>query len=69
MILCNSASENTVKDAVKLAKKFNCPIITPKEKKLEEITFRENAKVMAIADKDLSKAIIDNSQNDFIARI
>lgn len=69
MIVCNSASENTVKDAVKLAKKFGCPIITPVQKKLEDITYRENAKVMAIADKDLSKAIIDNSKNDFIARI
>jgi ribosomal protein L7Ae-like RNA K-turn-binding protein len=69
VLVCNSASENTVKDAIKLAKRFNCPILTPINKKLEDITFRENAKVMAIADKDLSKAIIDNSQNEFIARI
>ena len=69
MIVCGSASENSTKDAIKLAKKFGCPIISPTEKKLEEITHRENAKVMAIADKDLSKAILDNSQNDFIARI
>ena len=68
MLVCNSASENTVKDAIKLAKKFGCPILSPKEKKLEQITYRDNAKVMAIADKDLSKAILDNSENDFIAR-
>jgi hypothetical protein len=69
MIVCSAASENSTKDAIKLAEKFGCPIISPIEKKLEEITHRENAKVMAIADKDLSKAILDNSQNDFIARI
>lgn len=69
MIVCGSASENTVKQAEKLAKKFNCPLIVPKEKKLEEITHRENGKVMAVVDKGLSKAILDNSEKDFIARI
>ncbi len=69
MIVCNTASENTVKDASKLAKRFGCPLLSPKEKTLEQITHRENAKVMAIADVELSKAIIDNSKNDFIARI
>lgn len=68
MLVCNTASENTVKDAVKLAKRFGCPILTPKEKTLEQITHRENAKVMAIADKELSKAVLDNSEKDFIAR-
>lgn len=68
IIVCNSASENTKKDADKLAKKFGCPIIQTKEKTLEEITHRENAKVMAIADKSLSLAIFSNSENDFIAR-
>ena len=68
LIVCSSASENTKKDADKLAKKFNCPIIETKDKSLEEITHRENAKVMAIADKSLSLAILSNSEKDFIAR-
>ncbi|MBQ8426567.1 MAG: hypothetical protein IJX16_02270 [Clostridia bacterium] len=68
MIVCGTASENTVKDAVKLAKRFGCPILSPKEKTLEQITHRENAKVMAIADKELAKAVLDNSEKDFIAR-
>lgn len=69
MIVCSSASENTVKQAKKLARRFGCVLLSPKEKTLEQITHRENAKVMAIADKELSKAILDNSENDFIARI
>lgn len=69
MIVCFSASENTKKEAEKLAKKFRCPLIEPTKKTLEEITHRENAKVMAIADKNLSDAIMQNLEKDFIARI
>ncbi len=69
MIICSSASDNTQKQAEKLAKKFGCPLIATKEKKLEEITHKENGKVMAIVDKGLSKAILDNSEKEFIARI
>lgn len=68
IIICKSASENTVKDALKLANKFHCTAILTKQKTLEEITHRENAKVMAITDSALSKAILDNSKEDFIAR-
>ena len=31
------------------------------------MTFKDNAKVMAVSDKALSKAILDNLENDFIA--
>ena len=61
VIVCSSASENTKKDADKLAKRFNCPV-------LEEFTHRENAKVMSVCDKKLSEAILNNSEEDFIAR-
>ena len=69
MIVCSTASENTKKDAEKLARKFKCPLIEPQVKTLEEITHRENAKVMAIADKKLSEAILNNLEKDFISRI
>ena len=69
MIVCSSASENTKAQAEKIAKKFHCPLIEPTEKTLEEITHRENAKVMAIADKELSNAILSNTEKDFIVRI
>ena len=69
MIVCKSASDNTKKQAEKLAKNFHCPLLETTQNTLEEITHRENAKVMAIADKSLSNAILDNSEKDFIARI
>lgn len=69
MIVCSSASDNTKKDAQKLANKFNCPIFISVTKTLEQITNKANAKVMAIADKALSKAILENLENDFIAII
>ena len=66
VIVCKSASENTVKDAVKLAKKLHCKIIQTKVDLLEEIIHRANTKVMALADKDLAIAVINNSENYFI---
>lgn len=68
VIVCKSASDNTKKEADKLAKKFHCPILETKKITLEELTHRENAKVMAIADKSLSLAVLSNSDEDFIAR-
>ena len=68
LIVCNSASENTKSEAVKVANKYHCPLIMTVTAKLEEITHRENAKVMAIADKALAKAILDNIKNDFIVK-
>ena len=68
MLVCNTASENTKKEADKLAKKFNCPMLETKSKSLEQITHRENAKVMAVCDKQLSDAILNNSEEDFTQR-
>jgi len=65
LVVCCSASENTIKDAKKVASKYHCPIIITKKIKLEDITFKENSKVMAITDKALAKAILDNCNNDF----
>ena len=66
LIVCNTASDNTKAEAEKVAKKYRCPLVITKTEKLEDITHRENAKVMAIADKALAKAILDNIENDFI---
>ena len=69
VIVCRSASENTKKEAEKLAKRFRCPLLETVTKLLEEYTHRGNAKVMTVADKGLAKAIMDNSEKDFIARV
>ena len=68
MLICRSASENTIKDAIKLAKRLGCKLLFTARRDLSEFTHRDNAKVMAIADKGLASAIIDNSENDFIER-
>ena len=65
LIVCCSASENTKEQAQKVASKYHCPMIITNEIKLEQITFKENSKVMAITDKSLAKAILDNCKNDF----
>ncbi len=68
LIVCNSASENTKDEAIKVANKYHCPLIMTNTAKLEDITHRENAKIMAVADKTLAKAILDNIENDFIVK-
>ncbi len=68
VLVCETASENTVKDAEKLAKRFGCTLLQSNGKRLEEFTHRENSKVMAVSDKGLASAIVDNAENDFIER-
>lgn len=66
VIACETASDNTKKDAKKLARRFNCPTLITQGISLESITHRPNAKVMAIADEKLAKAIIENKSTEFI---
>ncbi len=68
VIVCRSASDNTKKDAEKLSNKFRCPLLVTKEKDLQDLTHKENAKVMAIEDKGLAQAILSNSENEFSAK-
>lgn len=68
IIVCDSASDNTKKQAEKFAGRFNCPIITSVKHSLEQLTYKENAKVMAITDQALARAIMENIEDDFIAR-
>ena len=62
IVVCKTASDNTKKDGVSFAKRFRCPVLFTEEKTLEELTFKGNAKLMAITDKALSKAIIENKE-------
>ena len=59
LILCSSASENTLKDVVSLSKKLNAKLYVLNEIKLEDVVYKENCKLMAVCDKGLSKAIIE----------
>ncbi|MBQ3571640.1 MAG: hypothetical protein IJA15_02310 [Clostridia bacterium] len=64
IIVCDSASEGTKKIALSYAKKFSCPLMVSK-KLLEDITLKENCKVVAVTDKNLAKAIIENQDENF----
>lgn len=65
IIVCNSASENSKKEAESLSKRFKCPLLES-VKPLSSLTHKENAKVMAITDTALATAIINQSENDFV---
>lgn len=66
IIVCGTAAENTVKDALKLSRRFKCRIIKSVTKPLSEYAHRENAKVMAVTDVKLAEAILKNGEKDFI---
>lgn len=66
IIVCESAAENSVKEAMKLARKFHARLYKTNGIKLEEITHRENAKIMALTDHALCKAFCDSAGNEFI---
>ena len=65
LILCKTASENTKKDAVKLAKKLNAKLIITASNPLSDYTHVENGKLIAILDYSLASAIL-SSEEDFI---
>ncbi len=65
IILCKTASDNTFDDAVKLAKKLSAKLYISKTHLIEEIVNKPNCKLIAITNKELSKAIIDNIDEDF----
>ncbi len=63
LIVCSTATENTLKESVSLSKKLNSKLLVLNEVKLEEVVFKENCKLIAILDKALSKAIIDSNDS------
>ena len=65
MIVCKTASLNSKKEALSLSKKLKCELISFNDQTLEELTHKENAKVMAVVDKSLSEAIKKEAQNEF----
>lgn len=64
LILCESASENAVKEAKNLSKRLNVPLLISK-KPLEELVHKENCKLIAITDRDLARAISEHTDENF----
>ena len=65
LIMCHTASENTIKDVLKLSKKLQAEVIVYNSGALEDLTGKEHCKLMAVTDKSLAKAIIDNLDENF----
>ena len=65
LIICKTASQNTLKEAEKLSERFNCPLIQTVNQTVEEIADKENCKLVGILQRELAKAIILNAGEDF----
>lgn len=65
IIICHTASENALKEAIKLCKKFNVPLVTSKTYKVEDIIKKQNCKLLAIQDESLGNAILQNLDECF----
>lgn len=60
----NDGSENCKKQAQKISNKLGCPLVLSNQP-LELIVGKPNCKIIAFTDKALSKAILDNLNEDF----
>lgn len=66
LLLCQSASENTKKNAQRLALKFGCTLLVSEGKRLEQLVGKENCKLAAVRDEGLAKAILSCAEDEFI---
>ena len=58
LLLCEGASENSKKSAIKLQKRFGCGMIVCESGRLEALTGKENCRLAAVRDRSLAKAIL-----------
>lgn len=65
MILCGTASKNTVDEVVALARKLNSKLIVTNGITVEDIFLKENCKLAVITDFSLAKAILSNLDEQF----
>ncbi len=66
LLVCKSISENSLAKAKKTARDYKCKLLITNNQTLEELTHRENSKVMAIYESKLAKEIEKNLGEDFI---
>ena len=66
LILCKTASENAVKEAKALATKMHAPLLSSNTP-IEELVYKENCKLIAVTDKDLARAILENAGETFVS--
>lgn len=66
LLLCQSASDNTKKNAQRLAMKFGCALLVSEGKRLEQLVGKENCKLAAVRDEGLAKALLSCAEDEFI---
>lgn len=66
LIVCESSKKNTIKNAVNFKNKFNAPLITTKGILLEDVVFKKNCKIIAITNKNLADAILNNLNENYL---
>ena len=64
LIMCSTASLNTIKDIEKLSLKFKAKIIIS-EMLLSDVIGKENCKLIALTDEGLSKAVLEHLDGHF----
>lgn len=64
IILCETASFNTKKEVVSLAKKLHVKILLSKVK-LEDTVNKPNCKAIALTDKSLASAVMENLDDNY----
>lgn len=65
MIVCDTASDNSKKQAVKLHNKFSCPLYLCKGDTLENLIKKPLCKFVAVRDKNFAEAIRACENEDF----
>lgn len=56
MLLDEALSENSKKQAIKIAEKLNCPVLSY-QKNLSDILHKEGCKLAVVTDKNLAQAV------------
>ena len=64
--VCESASENTVRQAKQIAERRNVPLYRTVGVTLEELVHRDNCKMAAFADESLSRAAEEHADEHFL---
>ena len=66
LVLCATASENTKKDALSMASKLHAKLVVSNFYRVEDLVNKENCKLIAVLDRELSKAILTNLNEHFV---
>ena len=66
MLLCDTASDNTKKDALALSKRHGAKLLLVKNVTLEALTNKKNCRLAAVLDESLASAILSVNDDNFV---